>query len=158
MEIYWNKLLVNNSEFEFDLVKFTRRFVNEMIFKISTGVKNDAIFSYYSTFAPENSLNEKEKMKIEESEKFVLSIQTYVSGLAYFVFFNKYIRHYVPFMRGKTHRLLKNKDYLINRIMNVIKESRIEIENTSRSALSPRYADIIFNRNTSVISIMRNKP
>src|ERR1043166_6995255 len=107
-----------------------RRFTNEIIFKISTGVKNDAVFSYYSTFMPEKSFNEKEKKIIKDSEDFIQSIETFVSGIMYFAIFNKFMRHYVPFIRGKIIRLLKNRDYLFYRIINIIKERRIEIENT----------------------------
>ena len=35
-----------------DLVQWVRRFTNEIIFRISTGVNNNAIASYYSTLTP----------------------------------------------------------------------------------------------------------
>ncbi|PKK66312.1 hypothetical protein RhiirC2_753642, partial [Rhizophagus irregularis] len=44
MDSYWNKL---GEDYELDLIKWMRRFTNEMIFKIATGTKNDAIASYY---------------------------------------------------------------------------------------------------------------
>src|SRR5437763_14880880 len=81
METYWNNLGENN---ELNLIKWMRRFTNEIIFKISTGVKNDAVFSYYSTFMPEKSFNEKERKKIKDSEDFIQSIETFISGMIYF--------------------------------------------------------------------------
>jgi hypothetical protein len=45
MESYWNNL---GEDHELDLIKWLRRFANEMIFRIATGVKNDAIASYYN--------------------------------------------------------------------------------------------------------------
>ncbi|PKC57750.1 cytochrome P450 [Rhizophagus irregularis] len=43
---------------------------------------------------------------------------------------SKYIRRYVPFVRGKMNKLIENRDYLINSLYKVIKQRRIEIENT----------------------------
>ncbi|CAG8763892.1 11500_t:CDS:2, partial [Dentiscutata heterogama] len=41
-----------------------------------------------------------------------------------------FIRDNVPFLRAKTKRLLKNKENLFDKINKIIKERRIEIENT----------------------------
>ena len=49
MESYWNDLGENR---ELDLMQWVRRFTNEIIFRISTGVNNNAIASYYSTLTP----------------------------------------------------------------------------------------------------------
>ncbi|CAB4441241.1 unnamed protein product [Rhizophagus irregularis] len=89
MESYWNIIGENK---ELDLKKWMSRFTNEIIFEVSTGVKNNSVASYYSTLIPENyaSLNKKEKEKIEETEK----------------------------------------DYLFDKIYNIIKERRVEIEST----------------------------
>jgi len=70
------------------------------------------------------------KKKIKESENLVQSIEDFVSGLVYFVVFNKFVRQYVPYIRGKCINILKNKDYLSGRIHKIIKERKIEIENT----------------------------
>jgi hypothetical protein len=40
------------------------------------------------------------------------------------------MRHYIPFIRGKVKSLLKNRDYLFDKMYNIIRERRIEIENT----------------------------
>ena len=129
MESYWNDLGENK---ELDLKQWMARFTNEIIFEILTGVKNNAVAYYYNTF-PENnySLNENENEKVEESEKFINSLETFDRGLIYFFMFNKFIRHYVPFIRGQIKNLLKNRDYLFDKIYNIIKERRIEIENTT---------------------------
>ncbi|CAB4403745.1 unnamed protein product [Rhizophagus irregularis] len=79
MESYWNNL---GEDHELDLIKWLRRFANEMIFmifRIATGVKNDAIASYYNIIILKNnnnnSLNEKENVKLKESYDFVESIE-----------------------------------------------------------------------------------
>ncbi|CAB4380785.1 unnamed protein product [Rhizophagus irregularis] len=130
MESCWNNLGEN---YELDLIKWMHRFSNEIIFRISTGVKNDTVISYYKNIAHENNiivLNEKEREKVEESENFIQSIDTFFKGIVYFVIFNRFMRHYIPFIRGKVKGLLKNRDYLYNKVYEIIKKRRIEIENT----------------------------
>ncbi|GBB89370.1 hypothetical protein RclHR1_16020001 [Rhizophagus clarus] len=125
MESYWNNL---GEDYELNLIKWMRRFTNEMIFKIATGTKNDAIVSYYNMLINDN--NEKENEKFKESKNFIESIETYMEGLFYFYAFGKFIRDNFPFIRGKVKKLLKNKDYLFDKLYTLIKEKRIEIENT----------------------------
>jgi cytochrome P450 len=129
MESYWNDLGENR---ELDLITWIRRFTCETIFRITTGVKNNAVASHYYIFTSDNndSLNEKEKEKIKESEDFIQSFGLFVKGFLYFALYNKYIRNYVPFIRGKTIELLKNRDHFYNKLYNIIKERRNEIDNT----------------------------
>ncbi|GBB92772.1 hypothetical protein RclHR1_20520001 [Rhizophagus clarus] len=127
METCWNNLGENC---ELDLVKWMYRFTSEIAFRISTGVKNDSVVSYYKITLENNILNEKERKKIEESESFVQSIDTFAKGIVYFCVFNKFMRHYVPFIRGKIKKLLNNRDYLYDKIFDIIKKRRVEIENT----------------------------
>ncbi|CAB4383267.1 unnamed protein product [Rhizophagus irregularis] len=128
METCWNSL---EEDCELDLIKWMNRFTNEIIFRISTGKKNDAVIFHYKKIALEyNAFYEKEREKIEESENFIQSIDTFVKGIIYFYDFNKFMRHYVPFIREKVKSLLKNRDYLYDKIYDIIKKRRIEIENT----------------------------
>jgi hypothetical protein len=126
MESYWNNL---GEDYELDLIKWMRRFTNEMIFKIATGTKNDAIASYYSMLV-NNNLNEKENEKLKESKNFIESIETFIEGIFYFYAFSKFIRNNFPFIREKVKKLLTNRDYLFDKIYTLIKERRVEIENT----------------------------
>src|SRR5207248_4888930 len=102
-------------------------FTTDIIFKIATGVKNDSLTPYYNTFKNNDPLNENEN---EKSESLIYSLETYISGVSYYMTFNKFMRHYVPFVRGKGKSLLKNRDYMSDRLYNIINEKRIEIENT----------------------------
>ena len=72
----------------------------------------------------------KEKEKLKYSEELVESVETYMSGVGYFFVLNKFIRNNFPFLREKVKMLLKNKEELFTRIANIVKERRIEIENT----------------------------
>ncbi|CAB4376303.1 unnamed protein product [Rhizophagus irregularis] len=130
MEIYWNKIGENQ---ELDLGKWMHRFTNEIIFNIATGVKNNSVAAFYYTVVdPESikTLDKTEQAKMEYSEEFVQSIETYMSGVGYFFVLNKFIRNNIPFFREKIKMLLKNKETLFNRIRKIIKERRYEIENT----------------------------
>ncbi|CAG8782776.1 13382_t:CDS:2, partial [Dentiscutata erythropus] len=130
MESYWMKIGENK---EIDLGKWMHRFTNEIIFKIATGVQNNAVAAYYYTVvAPESikSLSENDKEKMKSSEDLVATIQTYMGGVGYFFVFNKFIRNNFPFLREKVKSLLKNKEKLFDKIRKIIKERRIEIENT----------------------------
>ena len=125
METYWNNLEENQ---ELNLTKWMRRFTIDIIFRIATGVKSDSLTSYYNTFILENNdpLNEKEN---EESDHLIHSLTKFVSGISYYILFNKFMRHYVPFVRGKGKSFLKNRDYLFDKIYKIVKDRRIEIEN-----------------------------
>ncbi|CAB4413102.1 unnamed protein product [Rhizophagus irregularis] len=129
MESYWNNL---GEDYELNLTKWMRRFTNDIILRIATGTKNDSVLSYYNTLIKNDNrnINEKEKKKIEESESFIRSIEIFVEGMVVFFVFNKFIRRYVPFISGNVNRLLKNRDYLYDKIFNIIKKRRIEIDNT----------------------------
>ncbi|CAB4427961.1 unnamed protein product [Rhizophagus irregularis] len=79
MESYWNNLGENR---ELDLLQWMHRFTNEMIFRISTGVKNNCVYSYYHTLIPEdNTLSEEEKEKIKESENVIQSLEVLLRGI-----------------------------------------------------------------------------
>ncbi|RIA85768.1 cytochrome P450 [Glomus cerebriforme] len=131
MESHWNNLGENKT---LNISKWMHRFTNDMIFRVSTGIKNNGgVTSYYNTLKLEennNSLNEKEKEKVKKSEQFIQSIETFINGIMLFFMLNRFIRHYVPFIRDKANALLKNRDYLFDEINNIIKQRRIEIENT----------------------------
>ena len=125
MESHWNNLGGNQ---ELNLTEWMRRFTTDITFRIATGVENDALTPYYNTFILENNpLNEK---KNEESDRLIRSLEKFLGGASHYMIFNKFMRHYVPFVRGKGKNLMKNKDYLFDRIYKIVKERRIEIENT----------------------------
>uniref|UniRef100_A0A1D1XKT0 Cytochrome P450 83B1 n=1 Tax=Anthurium amnicola TaxID=1678845 RepID=A0A1D1XKT0_9ARAE len=128
METCWNNLGEN---YELDLCKWMHRFTNEIIFKISTGVKNNSVTYYYNfVLESKNTSKEKKGEIVDESEMFVKSIETYIGGLIYISIFNNFMLHYVPFIRGKWKGFMENKEYLFDKLLKVVKERKIEIENT----------------------------
>jgi hypothetical protein len=130
MESHWDNFGEN---YELDLTKWMHRYTTEIIFKFSTGIEIDAITSYYNTLILEdnnNNLSEREKEKVKESEHLVHSMATYIEGILLFFSLNKFVLHYVPFIREKANALMENKDYLFDKLHNIIKQRRIEIEST----------------------------
>ena len=101
--------------------------MDTLTFRIATGAKNDSLTSYYNTFKNNDPLNEKDD---EESERLIHSLEIFLCGVSYYMTFNKFMRHYVPFVRGKGKSLLKNRDYLFDKLNYIIKERRIEIDST----------------------------
>jgi hypothetical protein len=125
LESHWDNIGENK---ELDLIKWMRRFATDITFKIATGVKNDSLTSYYNTFVPNiDPLIIKES---EDSENLIRSVEIFLGGVSYYIIYNRFMRHYFPFVREEGNNLLKNRDYLFNRLQNVVKERRIEIENT----------------------------
>jgi hypothetical protein len=128
MASYWINLGENH---ELNLSRWMHRFTSEIIFKISTGVKNHSVSSYYNfILESNNNLRGNKGVIVDESEKFVKSIETYIKGLVYITVYNKFVLHYAPFIRQKWKGFLKNKDYLFDKLDKVIEERKIEIENT----------------------------
>ncbi|CAG8636749.1 12752_t:CDS:2 [Funneliformis caledonium] len=129
MESCWNNLGENH---ELNLSKWMHRFTNEIIFKVTTGVKNNNVNSYYNFIVEcdNNTLKGIKGEPVDESEKFVKSVETYIGGLIYLTIFNNFMLHYVPIIRGKWKGFMKNKKYLFDKLHKVIKERKIEIENT----------------------------
>ncbi|GES76045.1 cytochrome P450 [Rhizophagus clarus] len=61
------------------------RFTNKVAFRVSTSVKNNSVVSYYKiTLENNNTLNDNEREKIEESKDFVQSIDAFTKEIDYF--------------------------------------------------------------------------
>ena len=118
MESYWNNL---GEDYELDLIQWMRRFTNEMIFRIATGVKNDSVASYYKFLAKENK---------DDGGKFVQAIDHFIKGFLFVIVLNKFTRRYIPYFREEWKNILESRDYLFEVIYKIIEERRITIENT----------------------------
>ncbi|CAB5392812.1 unnamed protein product [Rhizophagus irregularis] len=106
MEIYWNKIGENQ---ELDLGKWMHRFTNEIIFNIATGVKNNSVAAFYYTVVdPESikTLDKTEQAKMEYSEEFVQSIETYMSGSASVFCFVVYFLEHHPEVKKRLRQEL----------------------------------------------------
>ncbi|CAB5359944.1 unnamed protein product [Rhizophagus irregularis] len=81
MESYWVDLGEN---YELDLSRWMHRFTNEIIFKVTTGIKNNSVASYYNSILESDNTLKGKKVEtvetVEESDKFVKSVETYLFG------------------------------------------------------------------------------
>ncbi|RIB15981.1 cytochrome P450 [Gigaspora rosea] len=138
LEVYWKSLanlklsngnlqsVKNEWQLEIDMKKWARRFTTDMIIILATGERSYSMASYYNVHSPEkitlsNAL-------IEDSEKFIQGITDHHFGFTYFIYFNSFLRHYMPFLRSKIRYLLKNRDNLFKTLDLIIKERRKVIE------------------------------
>ena len=67
---------------------------------------------------------------VDDSEKFVRAFRKHIINITFFVFVNPFIRHYVPFVKGKSDDLVRNIESIYKRIDTIVKRRREEIENT----------------------------
>ncbi|GBC01327.1 hypothetical protein RclHR1_04140012 [Rhizophagus clarus] len=116
---FFTQALMNPS-FNHQAIEWTNELCNEME-------------SYWNNLEEDHELDLLKWMqneKLKESNNFVESIEIYMGGIIYFYVFNKFIRQNFPFIREKVRKLLKNKDYLVDKLYTIVKKRRIEIENT----------------------------
>ncbi|RGB39024.1 cytochrome P450 [Rhizophagus diaphanus] len=134
LEGYWDKLYLKKettkeNKKQLDFFTWFNQFTNDMIFKILTGERSYTMAGYFNTLS-ENEKAERPEAIIDETIKLVDAIRKQVLGLLFFQFVSPFLRHYVPFFKGKSDELLQNAKFLIQRMESIIKKRRQEIENT----------------------------
>ncbi|CAG8658402.1 20226_t:CDS:2 [Cetraspora pellucida] len=117
-----NKSLIENDEV-INLPNWMRRFTYDMIYRIAIGIKGDALNSYTNNLFGVNNQE-------TESNSIITSTQTYAEGIMYFRLYSKYVRNYVPYIRGIVRRYLDNKEYLYGKLTEIIERRRREINDT----------------------------
>src|SRR6185369_720989 len=65
---------------------------------------------------------------VEDGNNFVKALVKFLESLLFFSFFSPFTRHYVPMFKSKSDAYLNNRDYLYNKLDNIIKNRKIEIE------------------------------
>ncbi|CAG8707361.1 6496_t:CDS:1, partial [Acaulospora colombiana] len=116
----------NNWTLETDFSAWFHAFTNDVTSILATGKRTYSITSYYNTL----SIN-KSKLSnalVEDGNEFVKALVMFLESLLFFSFFSSFTRHYVPIYKGKSDSYLKNRDYIYNKLDNMIKNRRAEIE------------------------------
>ncbi|RIB27824.1 cytochrome P450 [Gigaspora rosea] len=131
LEGYWKSLgSINSDDKEWslgtDFSKWVHRFTNDMIVVVTTGERSYSMGSYYNTLSPIKASYP--DALIEDSDRFVRGINKFVAGIAFFAFLGPFMRHYVPFIRGKANEILKHRDFIFDKLDQIIKKRRQEIE------------------------------
>jgi len=122
MEGYWKEI---GPDTPIDYSAWIHRFANDMIVVLTTGNRIYSLPSYYNTISGKKA--DVLPASIEDSEAFIKSIRTFFFGNAFFFFVPAVIRF---FLRPYQNKLLKNRDYLFNKLDQIIKTRRREIEET----------------------------
>jgi hypothetical protein len=135
MEKYWEKLGYLNDakeqEIELNLANWMIRFMTDSVFNLTTNTKSYALLNYFNTF---NTLNKDEKESnndhqlLKESEKFVNYIRLHFVACIFFKDTPKLLRTILPANRKKSRGLLDVVAWLNNKVLELIRERRKEIE------------------------------
>ncbi|CAJ0921410.1 1165_t:CDS:2 [Entrophospora sp. SA101] len=105
-----------------DMTAWMRRFTNDLISLLTTGKRTYTIPFHYHKLK-----NVKLSEEMIDSEKFVTSLNDFVSGSGILVLVPKYLR-FLPIIRGKVKKTIDNRDYLYGKLIGIIRERRKEIE------------------------------
>ncbi|KAF0532302.1 cytochrome P450 [Gigaspora margarita] len=138
LEGYW-KSLANTNLFsdisqdnkwslETDLSLWSNSFTNDMIIVLTTGERSYSMASIYNKLSP-IKMNLSGTL-IEDSDKFVQRIREHTLGASFFMFLISSLRHNIPFIKNNVKLLVENRDYLFEKLENIIKRRRKEIEET----------------------------
>ncbi|CAG8489887.1 18339_t:CDS:2 [Acaulospora morrowiae] len=134
MEEYWKIGLDDNIITDFS--EWSHGLATDIIFQMITGKKTWATASYLLTVSPGlNPINLQglDKEDIKKSSELSKAFQTYIMGLDFFTFFPKWVRLYIPGFRDTHKKILSARDVLFNKLDDIIKERRKEIEGTPKN-------------------------
>ncbi|CAG8524512.1 5188_t:CDS:2 [Acaulospora morrowiae] len=134
MEECWKIGLDDNTITDFS--EWSHSLATDIIFQMITGKKTWATASYFLTVSPGlNSVDMQRfnKEDIKQSSELSKAFQTYIMGLDFFTLFPKWVRLYIPGFRETHKKILNARDILFNRIDDIIKERRREIESPPKN-------------------------
>ncbi|GBB86620.1 hypothetical protein RclHR1_01300005 [Rhizophagus clarus] len=125
MENFWKKIGYDTPT---DYSTWMQCFTNDMIMVLTTGNRLYSLPSYFNRISEKKS--NVSPASIEDSEAFIKSLRMFIIGNAFFITVPAIIRHYLPYFRQHQNKLFKNRDYLYNKLDQIIKTRRKEIEET----------------------------
>ncbi|CAG8646378.1 5193_t:CDS:2 [Ambispora gerdemannii] len=116
----------NNWTLETDFSAWFHGFINDVTSILATGKRTYSITSYYNTL----SINKSElpDALVEDGNNFVKALVKFLESLLFFSFYSPFTRHYVPIFKSKSNSYLSNRDYLYNKLDNIVKKRRTEIK------------------------------
>ncbi|CAG8610389.1 6207_t:CDS:2 [Gigaspora margarita] len=124
---YWIDINQNNyNSGIIDLTAWTKRFLSDLMFLLSTGKRSFAINYYYR------------KLKNEKITKKIMDSEHYIECLTYFLvnlriaFIPKILRR-LPFIRYHVDKFIDICNFLFERLLEIVRERREEIEKISNS-------------------------
>ncbi|CAI2196850.1 6075_t:CDS:2, partial [Funneliformis geosporum] len=130
LESYWNKLyLKDDDQNKLDCSAWFNRYTNDMIIALTTGERSYRMASYFNTQGDEKA--EYQQSLIDDSENFIQAFRKQILEAPIFLIIPPFIRHYVPFFKSKSDAILRNVEFIYQKLESIIKKRRQEIENTS---------------------------
>ncbi|CAG8443628.1 13447_t:CDS:2 [Funneliformis caledonium] len=129
LEIYWNKLYLKDVQNKLNCSAWLHRYANDMIIALTTGERSYTMASYFNIQSDEKS--EHPQALVDDSENFVQAFRKQILGGPLFIFIPPFFRHYVPFFKSRSDALLRNIEFIYQRLESIIKRRRQEIEISS---------------------------
>ncbi|CAG8616717.1 11008_t:CDS:2 [Dentiscutata erythropus] len=139
---YWNSLKESQScdddWLQMDLLKWTSRFMTDIISTITTGERGCSMETYYNTFNDKSKLENSpfDDPKLYNSDKFTRALVAYTRGLASFYYIHPFFIRNVPYYKNKANILQKNKDYVIKTLDSMIERRKFDFANTPQKLKS----------------------
>ncbi|EXX60361.1 cytochrome P450 [Rhizophagus irregularis DAOM 181602=DAOM 197198] len=133
MEDYWDRLylkeeVIKKNKNVLDFASWLSRFTNDVIVALTTGERSYTMAGYFNDQGEEKT--DHPPAIVEDSERFVQSFRSHINNIVMFIFVNPFIRHYIPFFKGRSDESLRNVKFLYDKVDSIIKRRREEIENT----------------------------
>ncbi|GBC01064.1 hypothetical protein RclHR1_04050007 [Rhizophagus clarus] len=133
LEGYWNKLflkeeIIKENKNEIDFIAWLNQYTNDVIIKLLTGERSYSMAAYFNTLSDEKA--DYPSAIVNDSIKLVKAFRKYLLGFIMFLYVPPFFRHYVPFFKTKADDLIQNVRFINNRLVEIVKKRRNEIENT----------------------------
>ncbi|PKC04460.1 cytochrome P450 [Rhizophagus irregularis] len=130
LENYWDRLFlkeefIKENKNKLDFSKWFNHYTNDMIISLLTGAKSYTMAAYFDTFSDEKS--HFPSAIINDSVKFVQALNNLLIGYLIFFIVSPLLRNYVPYFKNKADDLLRNKDFIDQKLNAMIKRRRKEI-------------------------------
>ncbi|CAI2176993.1 16901_t:CDS:2 [Funneliformis geosporum] len=147
VEGYWMKL-GGDDEIELDLSQWLLRFTTDVIFRITTNKKTNALANYFNNKSPTEKIN-LDATVLKESEDFIKRVNDFITSMQYFLLTPKWLRYFPGGFKQTTMRLLKERDNMTKDLLQLVTQRREEINNTPLDvSLTPDMLTMFLTVNT----------
>ncbi|CAG8759797.1 30397_t:CDS:2, partial [Racocetra persica] len=116
----------NNWSLETDFSAWFHPFTNDVTSMLVTGKRTYSIATYYNTQSIIKS--EYPDALVEDGYRFTEALVKHLESLLFFANYGPFIRHYIPIIKSQSNSYLNNRNYLFDKLENIIKKRRKEIE------------------------------
>ncbi|CAG8468067.1 16627_t:CDS:2, partial [Acaulospora morrowiae] len=131
MEEYWQENdgnLKNDSGKVLDLSGWALRVTTDSIIHLTTHKKAYSLASYHKKLSPNSVLlKQVPKSVLKSSDKFVGAIRMFIDSLAFFMS-TPWITRRMPGVKERVRELIRNRDWLNEDLLRIIRERREEVE------------------------------